>query len=68
MAITKHSRHDDCEVQIKIGPFGPHHAQLYCTKHNTHIQWLSKDTVTILEDFYQPKAQKKGKRNVKNSK
>jgi hypothetical protein len=59
MAITKHKSHDDCQVQIRIGPFGPHHAQLYCTHHNVHIQWLDKSTVEVLNGFFQPKEKPK---------
>lgn len=60
MAITKHTRHDHCEVQIRSG-CGPHHSQLYCTRHGVHVQWLDKHAVTMLQGFVdakQPNANK----------
>lgn len=66
MAITKHSRHNNCEVQIRPG-CGPHHSELYCTRHGVHVQWLKAETAELLKGFTQFKAPKtkKGTQNVR---
>jgi hypothetical protein len=65
MAITKHTHHDSCEVEVRIGPFGPHHAQLYCVHHNTHIQWLDQNTTISIQSFFEPRKPKTEKKTSK---
>tara|TARA_R110000796_G_scaffold103973_1_gene213479 strand:- start:367 stop:657 length:291 start_codon:yes stop_codon:yes gene_type:complete len=43
MAVTKLTKHDNCEVTVEQTPKGHcHPARLMCVDHNTHIQWLDK--------------------------
>jgi hypothetical protein len=43
MAITKHKKHNGCPVKaIKVKGKANHYAQLICTRHKKHIQWLSR--------------------------
>jgi hypothetical protein len=44
MALTRHTRHNDCPViAVKVTSDNcTHYAQLICKKHFKHIQWLSK--------------------------
>ena len=43
MAITKLTKHNDCEITIrKLLPDHMHFAELRCVDCNKHIQWLSE--------------------------
>ena len=44
--ITKLTRHNHCEVEAILGPFGNHYAKLICKKHKAHIQWISEADYT----------------------
>lgn len=46
MAITRLTDHELCQVHAELCTKGPHFAQLVCSDHNKHIQWLSQ------EDFF----------------
>jgi hypothetical protein len=46
--LTKITKHDNCEVEVRPGQ-GPHHACLYCLKHNKVIQHLSKHQTDIIQ-------------------
>tara|TARA_R110000782_G_scaffold250286_1_gene337541 strand:+ start:20 stop:313 length:294 start_codon:yes stop_codon:yes gene_type:complete len=52
MAITKLTKHDNCEVTVEQTPKGVYHpARLKCVDHNIHIQWLGKqqaDEICVL--------------------
>jgi len=41
MALTKLTKHDNCEVKAELLQTGPHYARLVCTDCDVHIQWLT---------------------------
>jgi hypothetical protein len=43
-----YKKHKNCEVEIVVGPFGPHYAKLVCKSHKKLIQWLNKESADTL--------------------
>ena len=47
MAILQH-KHEFCPKAVRYVSNSIHSAELICTKHNKHIQWLSKHGADFL--------------------
>ena len=49
MAITRLQKHNKCPVKaVKIHDKANHYAQLICTRHKKHIQWLSRQQFHLI--------------------
>lgn len=53
MAITRHTKHNDCGViAVKVTSNDKDYAQLICKRHHKHIQWLSKADYESIIQLY----------------